>query len=129
MAAGWTCVRDGACCTIPAEVVVTPEEAQAMIAHPRAAGIDARWQVRSDGLIALQARPCPFYQQKACVVYDTRPYNCRRFMCGRRDVQAEAFTENPVPMILADRGLRRTARRLQDKAQRWARTHGWRDRA
>lgn len=79
-----------------------------------------------DGWVYLVAGPCPFYDH-GCTVYDVRPLNCRRAMCGRGDVRREAYEDVPVPMvIMRSRELRRQYQRNQAKAMRtWGRKHGW----
>ena len=82
------------------------------------------------GWIALKAAPCPFYDygERACTVYDVRPYNCRRFMCGRWDVTKEPFIDSRTAMltkIAADNDLRWSFRRMMTAAIAWAVAHGW----
>jgi Fe-S-cluster containining protein len=85
--------------------------------------------------VALQAHPCPLYdaETKACTVYDIRPYNCRRFACLRPHPDREPWLSDPLSGACVNRDDRlrrsRIARRLlrviQEKAQPWARAHGW----
>ena len=80
-----------------------------------------------DGWTLLAAHPCPFYDtaQKACAVYEDRPYNCRRFQCGRWNVQAEPFTMRPLALIKSDNDLRWSYDANQREHQPWALAHGW----
>lgn len=121
MAGPWHCRRDGACCTEPAEVVVTVAEERALrdaappdvvltfLTHP-----DPRF-------VRLRAKPCPLYDDRAraCRVYQVRPYNCRRFACLRDD-----YTQ-PYDVGPQGRDQRRQLVVIQRHAQRWARAHGW----
>lgn len=77
--------------------------------------------------VRLMAHPCPLLtSEDRCAVYAVRPYNCRRYACGREDVTAEPFDASPVPArFYADRDFRRQAVRIERKAQRWADAHGW----
>lgn len=101
---------------------------------------DTTWRDLGGNLVALKAKPCPFFVFSGCLVYASRPYNCRRFGCMRPDPKTEAYVEAQVPAhtVLADivcvnlrvrllqsRVARRAAILLQRKAQRWADTHGW----
>lgn len=81
----------------------------------------------------LVARPCPFVSdQGQCLVYDIRPYNCRRWMCGRVDPAQESL-EIGGPMgcwNLSDRVD--TSLRFQEHVATnerhhaaWAKRHGW----
>lgn len=71
--------------------------------------------------VRLQAGPCPLYQNGQCSIYESRPYQCRRFACMRDDLSE--------PYDWRDRDLTRDQRRqlvvIQRHAQRWARSHGW----
>ena len=127
----WTCSRCGDCCRTPARVTVTTEEAAALVVvHPRRyAGFvtptrDPRFMVMATG-------PCSFlwYRNGAaqCRAYAVRPYNCRRYMCGRPP-GLHPWDDAPVPArVLGDRGLRRAYDRQQREAQPWALAHGWRE--
>lgn len=82
----------------------------------------------------LLCKPCPFISdQNLCLVYDVRPFNCRRFMCGRVDIEKESF-EGTGPMgceNLSDRLA--TSRRFMEffksreraLVKDWAIPHGW----
>lgn len=126
----WKCQRDGACCTIPAEVVMTRQERFALL---RAAPdtILSEWREIDEKFVALKAHPCPFYIFNECVVYDSRPYNCRRFACMRPDVKAEPVkTERDLLACVEERiGVSRAALRLarliQRRSQKWALKHEW----
>ena len=79
----------------------------------------------------IVTHPCPFYMEgRGCDVHPIRPYNCRRWMCGRNDPRREPFEEAAVQtVVLRSRALRRLYARTQREAQRWARAHGWHESA
>ncbi len=121
----WTCQRDGACCTQPEAVVMTTAEWRELANAPafRPVVID---QSR-DGWVALKAHPCPYYDlaAKACSVYDKRPMNCRRFLCGRWNAKAQPFMSDPMPLIRSNNDLRWTYAKNQRAHEPWALAHGW----
>lgn len=123
----WMCQRSGDCCTQPEEVVMTKEEA-AEIVHHAPKEVQMAFRPVDDRFVALRAKPCPLFAFNTCMVYDHRPYNCRRFNCMRPDVKAEPFEvdgSNMMDRIKTSRVALRLAEKLQRKAQRWARKHGW----
>lgn len=123
----WTCQRSGDCCTKPAEVVMTKEEA-AVIVHAAPREIQLQFRSVDEKYVALKAAPCPLFVFKGCLVYSSRPYNCRRFGCMRPDVKAEPFDlngRNLMDRVKTSRIARRMAEQMQRKAQRWAVRHGW----
>lgn len=130
----WKCQRSGECCTVPAEVVMTRQEKYAVL---RAApdGIRSEWRDVDDNFVAVKAHPCPFFIFKECVVYESRPYNCRRFGCMRPDPKAEPLTTDAevtasmMERVQTSRVARRMAERMQRHAQRWAVKMGWMDAA
>jgi Fe-S-cluster containining protein len=78
------------------------------------------------------ARPCPFYEAQetggVCRIYESRPYNCRRFMCGRDDLTApyDAGAVDGIPMrVLTSDDLRAQYAQNQADAHGWAEAHGW----
>jgi len=79
------------------------------------------------GFLYLHTKPCPYLRPSGhCDVYEVRPYNCRRFMCGRADPESDIFEEAPVPtIVLKTRALRRQYAKEQRHHQKWARAHGW----
>ena len=81
------------------------------------------------GFLYLNARPCPFLRGRSmCDIYEIRPYNCRRYLCGRTDPLSDPFDSAPVPAaIVKSRPMRRLYLINQRKAQRWALTHGWQE--
>jgi len=120
----WTCQRDGECCTLPGEVVLTHAERAEIeqAAHPsRALSFLPHEDVR---FVRLVAGPCPLYDAEAriCTVYTVRPYNCRRFACQRTDYGQQAYDQGPTT-----REDRRQLVMIQRKAQRWGRSYGWSD--
>ena len=78
-------------------------------------------------LTALIAKPCPFLEGSRCSVYDVRPYNCRRWMCGRTE-RDQPVEDAPVPLVvLRSKELLNDFQDLQAAAQPWALAHGWRE--
>lgn len=124
----WTCQRDGACCRNNV-VVLTVSEWRRLEGMTPLRVIQLDQTRADDGLIAMNARPCPFLNLRtnACTVYDVRPYNCRRFQCGRWDTTKEPYTEHPLPLISRDNDLYWSYKQNQRLHQPWAREHGWPD--
>lgn len=121
----WKCQRSGDCCTLPKEVVMTKEEA-AILVHAAPQEIQMQFRPVGDGFVALKAAPCPLFAFNGCLVYEVRPYNCRRFACMRPDVKAEAFSDECVTdRVKTSRVALRMAVHIQNKAMRWALKHGW----
>jgi len=84
------------------------------------------WRPDADPrFVRLLAGPCPLLNEAGlCSVYDVRPMNCRRYMCGRQD--GEAWTPESIPVrVLESRDLRRQYALNERKAQRWGLAHGW----
>lgn len=106
---------------------MTREEAAAIV-HAAPPTIRMEFRPDAGNFVALKAAPCPLFAFSRCLVYDVRPYNCRRFGCMRPDVKAEPFEAdggNLIARVKTSRIARRLAERMQRKAQRWAREHGW----
>ena len=134
----WKCKRSGDCCSLPDEVVMTREERTAIL-PVIPLGIQTAWrEIEGTNMVALKAQPCPFFIFKECVVYDVRPYNCRRFACLRPDPKTEPFEFDHTPQKLTgcknaddrfytSRVAKRLLIQIQRKAQIWARKHGWAD--
>lgn len=123
----WRCQHSGDCCTKPPEVVMTKEEAAAIV-HVAPSTSVMHFRDVGDGFVALKAQPCPLFAFSRCLVYDVRPYNCRRFGCMRPDPTAEAFEPdggNMMARVKVSRVALRMATRMQRKAQVWARKMGW----
>lgn len=122
----WACCRSGDCCTRPGEVVLThAERSEIERAVPSGVVLSFRDDVADARFVRLQAGPCPLYRDGGCSVYAVRPFNCRRFACGRADVSAEPFTDGVPARFFSDRAFRRQAVLIQRKASSWARAHGW----
>lgn len=95
----WTCKRTGDCCRETKEMLVTVQERDLLEKH----ALHARRPLvfrraenalgRSDDRFRImELHPCPFLSdQGLCLVHEIRPYNCRRFMCGRVDVARESY--------------------------------------
>ena len=123
----WTCQKSGDCCTIPKEVVMTKEEAATLVAAAPST-ITMQFRPLDDTFVALKAGPCPLYVFRTCLVYASRPYNCRRFGCMRPDTKAEPFEVSGANMrdrTETNRKARRLGQQMQKKAQKWADAHGW----
>jgi Fe-S-cluster containining protein len=123
----WQCHRSGDCCSIPVEVAMTKEE-MVQIVHHAPPTIKMEFRDMGDGFVALKAKPCPLYVFKTCLVYEHRPYNCRRFACMRPDPKTEPFEAdggNLMARVKTSRVARRMAQTFQRRAQRWAVKHGW----
>lgn len=120
----WRCCLTADCCRAVESVVMTAQElGEVMGARPE---VVIRYRMRPDGLVDLQARPCPYLDGSRCSVYVVRPYNCRRFSCGRLDTTVEPFTEMGWrERARVDRPYRRQLVQIQRKAQKWALKHGW----
>lgn len=106
---------------------MTREEAAAIV-HAAPPTVRLEFRPESGNFVALKAGPCPLFAFSQCLVYDVRPYNCRRFGCMRPDVKAEPFEAdggNLTARVKTSRVARRMAERMQRKAQIWARAHGW----
>lgn len=151
----WTCHQTGDCCRTNAPLAVTAEEREVLekqgnlgryfpqfeIQPEEAAYRD---QLRAEGQMVLPnvrfyhlkrdgGGGCPFLAGTSCLVYETRPFNCRRFMCGRVDPTQESYEEGgPMGVYnLSDRV--NTSLRFQEyyrgnerRAQKeWALNHGW----
>lgn len=125
----WKCQRSGDCCTKPSEVVMTKEEAAAIV-HAAPKEIAMQFRPVDAKFVALKAAPCPLFVFQTCLVYEVRPFNCRRFSCMRPDIVAEPFEAdggNMMARVKTSRVARRMAEKFQRKAQRWAIKHGWKD--
>jgi len=144
----WTCHQTGDCCRAVPEVVVTAEEKAVLERHAFAALRPLIWEPKSEQVPitspgtgtstihkfwSLKAAPCPFLADNLCTVHAVRPYNCRRFMCGRVDVHSESF-ESGGPLgcfNLSDR-INTSLRwmnwyqsRERAAQKEWAKDHGW----
>ena len=123
----WQCLRSGECCQQVESIAMTWAERRELEAVRGTRRLEWRAGNRPS-LTLLVARPCPFYSKKdGCTVYDVRPYNCRRWMCGRTSTEqiAEATAQIPV-RVLRSPELVADYRRLQDDSREWAVAHGWR---
>ena len=147
----WVCHRTGDCCRENTGVAVSANERgllehklvvatrvpvftvhpddQAVIDRAYAQGVPAP----SPKFYILEKGPCPYLAgDNTCLVYDIRPYNCRRFACGRTDPTQESLESGGSMGCynLSDRletSLRfmEWYRAFQRRAQDWARLHGW----
>lgn len=131
----WHCRREGDCCTKPAGIVMTAAERDELrAARPE---VISTFLTRPDGWVWLRTQPCPYFRRDAagkgaCTVYAVRPYNCRRFMCGRTageawEQDATGACRNLEDRLDRSRLFRRFYAVIQRRAQRWAQTHGWRN--
>ena len=140
----WTCKRDGACCTQPAEVRVTHLERQAL-EHAAPTSAVLAWRADPDPrFVRLIAKPCPLLTkddtgQASCSAHAVRPLVCRTFMCGRVDVAAEPYEPEPVNFVLGLTGCGNLSARLTEslafrehyrtnavqEKRRYGVQHGW----
>lgn len=100
----------------------------AELVHYAPPTVSLQFRPVDDTFVAMKAGPCPLYIFKTCIVYEHRPYNCRRFACMRPDVKAEPFEvsgANMMDRVKTSRVARRMAEKIQRHAQRWARKYGW----
>lgn len=123
----WRCQRSGACCRESAEIVMTKEEAAEIVHH---APPTISMQFRPEGeFVALKAGPCPLFTLgNTCLVYEHRPYNCRRFGCMRPDTTTEPFLPdggNMMARVTVSKKAAKLAQWMQRRAQPWAEAHGW----
>ena len=121
----WECLRSGECCQRVSHITMTWQERRELEAVAGTRRLEWRAAERPS-LTALKARPCPFYSsQDGCTVYAVRPYQCRRWMCGRTRL-TEIIEDRPVPLrVLRSPELTADFKQLQDEAQPWALAHGW----
>jgi len=111
---------------------MTHAERRVVTAAAERLGLRLHWRAGDrPAFTNLVARPCPFFSEdeKACRIHDERPYNCRRFMCGRHDL-SEAYLKggavSGVPVrVLNSTELMNDYARLQNESQTWATAHGW----
>lgn len=87
-----------------------------------------------EGFVVMKTGPCPLFVFKTCLVYEHRPYSCRRFACMRPDPKTEPFEvggpfgcKNLSDRIATSRAALRRARHIEKRAQRWANQHGWKE--
>lgn len=127
----WKCQKSGECCTIPQELVMTKEEANTLVFHAPPT-VTLQFRPLHDNFVAMKVGPCPLYVFHTCIVYEHRPYQCRRFACMRPDTQSEPFEEggplgckNLSDRVATSRVALRQAKHIQKKAQGWAQAHGW----
>lgn len=131
----WSCARTGDCCRVPGQILVSNVERGVLESlSDRASKPLIFTTSKTDGFVHLDLGPCPFLgDDNLCQVYESRPYNCRRMMCGRVDVAKESY-EQGGPMgchNLSDRV--ETSLRFQEfyeanerrHAKDWAVDHGW----
>lgn len=127
----WMCHKSGECCSLPEEVVMTEQEMRVLAREaPKEIPLHFR-PLEQAGMVAMKAQPCPLYVFQRCLVYEHRPYNCRRFACMRPDPKTEPLdlsetgSKNCMDRVRADRNVLKLAARIQRRAQDWAKAHGW----
>lgn len=130
----WQCMRTGECCERVERVVMTFAERRELQARADELEIRLQWRVgERPSFTSLVARPCPFLTQDdlgraVCRAHDVRPYNCRRFMCGRFDTteRHDVGVVNGIPLrVRQSETLRDEYAANQREAQVWADAHGW----
>jgi len=90
------------------------------------------------GWALLQGKPCPYLDRDedgkaVCLVYEVRPFNCRRFGCFRPSPELEPLEldhsklgcKNLSDRIANSPEVLRAYRKMQRQAQEWATAHGW----
>lgn len=131
----WTCRQTGDCCRAVPVVTMSTDEQQLLLMHPLVKDRVLPWQPDPQpGFVQLKAQPCPLLgANNLCTVHEIRPYNCRRFICGRVDVHSEPYEQggplgcyNLSDRIETSERFRHHAETTQRKAQPWALEHGWR---
>lgn len=127
----WKCKRSGDCCTLPQEVFMTKQEA-AEVVHAAPLEIVLHFRQVDSDFVAMKAQPCPLFVFGGCLVYNSRPYNCRRFACMRPDPKTEKLEmggglgcKNLEARVVNSRAARRLYQRILNKAGGWAQAHGW----
>ena len=129
----WTCLRSGDWCRNEL-VEMTWAERRTVEASAKGLGIGGlQWRAgERPSFTSLVARPCPFLAEDqglaSCQIYESRPYNCRRFMCGRDDTteRFDAGAIQGIPLrVLTSAALRADYAANQAAAQEWADSHGW----
>jgi hypothetical protein len=117
---------------------VTPQELAAMQAARPEVSVTVEPTPGHPAFLTLKTLGgCPYLQREldgkaSCSIHDARPYQCRRFICGRPDPDTEPF-EMGGPL-----GCRNLSDRLeqgyqfaafyasnQRRAMVWAKSHGW----
>lgn len=126
---GWKCKQSGDCCTKTREIVMTKEEAAVLVHQaPPTITLQFRPIPDTDRFVAMKGEPCPLFVFKTCLVYDHRPYNCRRFGCMRPDPSAEPFDPDGANQTERERVSKEALKMgkwMQRKAKPWAEAHGW----
>lgn len=130
----WRCQRSGDCCTKPQEIVMTKQEASHLVLYaPPTVQLQFR-PTDHPNMVAMKTGPCPLFIFQTCIIYEHRPYNCRRFACMRPDpksepleLDGEGHCLNFWDRIRANNEARQLARWIQRRAQEWARKMGWVD--
>lgn len=121
------CCQSGDCCREPAAIRMSLQEAALL--QSKAMGRALTWRpAQPFGFVELVAHPCPFLDDQGCTVYDSRPYKCRQYLCFR--ATGETFDptgQDLTNKLITIREVKRAYALNQRKAQRWGRTHGWRD--
>jgi Fe-S-cluster containining protein len=135
----WTCRQTGDCCKAVPVVTMTREEQALLVKVCQDRNLVVTW-LPFEGhdpekrFVSLKAQPCPFLSpDNLCSVHDVRPYNCRRFICGRVDVHSEPFEQGgPLGCWNASDRIEQSPRFFEHfqttmrKAMAWALAHGWR---
>jgi Fe-S-cluster containining protein len=131
----FVCDQRGDCCRHPPFVLMTEDEAVLLEAARDRATRELDWQEDepSGRFVKLMGKPCPFLDADGlCAVYEIRPYNCRRFICGRPSGSSEPWQEtrdgrcaNVTERLSQSVAFFRHADELQTAAQPWALAHGW----
>lgn len=129
----FVCDQRGDCCRETPYIVVSRQEAEVLGHAAQGLGAPLWFRPHTEaGFRQLCGQPCPFLQDNQCRVYDVRPYNCRRFICGRPSGSAEPWDMrvsgecvNFTARVSQSVTFYRHACEVQAAAQPWAVAHGW----
>jgi Fe-S-cluster containining protein len=133
----WHCSNCGDCCRKPVKLYLHRQELDALEEQttfdhgqeimPQLEAIEAPGH---PGFVLLTVGPCPFtgtdsQGKSVCHAYRQRPYNCRRYMCGRFDCTEPWDDHDPPLIVLNTPVLRQQYKRQQRLSVPWALRHGW----
>lgn len=123
----WRCDRRGDCCKEPAAVVMTHQERHLI---ERRVMRPLQWEADlHPGFVRLLAHPCPLLEDGSCSVYDIRPFNCRRFVCGRVGDEkwdgGEKACLNLTDRLVQSLDFQEFYRANEKRHHEWAKTQGW----
>ena len=134
------CFQCGKCCK---DITFFVTERQIAIRHANYRGVDPKIiqrfrrsleYIKSDGFEQREhyflPGPCPFFcEAEGCLIYLSRPYACRNFLCGRTDEKEELEWEgrscvNQMNRIREDWGYRKFVEQNLKKGREYAMSIG-----